>query len=120
MAISQKDFGKAEDLIKKSTELGMPMNDMNGMALFQHGSIAFQKGDNKMAITKLREAIATGLTDNDSLAGAHMMLCSIFIQRKENRIAKVHFKKAKEAKPKAKEIVDQINQMNSYISRIPG
>jgi hypothetical protein len=104
MAMGQKDFAKAEEMIKMSTSLGMPMKDMDSMAIFQHGSIAFQRNDNKTA----------------SLAGAHMMLCSIFIQRKDNRTAKMHFKKAKEAKPKAKELIDQIKQMESYISRIPG
>lgn len=120
MAMGQKDFAKAEEMIKKSTTLGMPMKDMDSMAIFQHGSIAFQRSDNKTAILKLREAISKGLPDSDSLAGAHMMLCSIFIQRKDNRTAKMHFKKAKEAKPKAKELIDQIKQMESYISRIPG
>lgn len=120
MAVSQKDFTKAEALIKKSTDLGMPMKDMDSMAIFQHGAISFQKGDNKNAILKLREAISKGMADADSLASAHLMLCSIFIQRKENRTAKTHFKKAKEAKPKAAEILSQIKQMESYISRIPG
>jgi TolA-binding protein len=120
MAMGQKDFAKAEEMIKMSTSLGMPMKDMDSMAIFQHGSIAFQRNDNKTAILKLREAISKGLPDSDSLAGAHMMLCSIFIQRKDNRTAKMHFKKAKEAKPKAKELIDQIKQMESYISRIPG
>lgn len=120
MAVGQKDFVKAEALIKKSTELGMPMKDMDSMAVFQHGAISFQKGDYRTAIPKLREAIQKGLPDNDSMASAHLMLCSVFVQRKENKTAKMHFKKAKDAKPKAAELLAQIKQIESYIHRIPG
>lgn len=120
MAVSQKDFNKAEALIKKTTELGMPMKDMDSMAIFQHGAISFQKGDYRTAIPKLREALSKGMPDNDTLASAHLMLCSIFMQRKENKTAKMHFKKAKDAKPKQAELVSQIKQIESYIHRIPG
>ncbi len=120
MAVGQKDFAKAEAMIKKSTDLGMPMKDMDSMATFQHGAISFQKGDYKNAIPKLREAISKGMPDNDSLASANLMLCSIFIQRKDNKTAKLHFKKAKDAKPKQAEILSQIKQIESYIHRIPG
>jgi tetratricopeptide (TPR) repeat protein len=120
MALGNKDYSKAEEFIKKSTSLGMPMKDMDAMAVFQHGTIAFQKGDNKTAILKLREAISKGLTESDSLAGAHLILCNIFLTRKDNKTAKMHFKNAKSAKPKSKEILDQIKQLDSYIARIPG
>lgn len=120
MAMSQKDFSKAEELIKKSTELGMPMKDMDAMAIFQHGAIAFQKGDYKTALPKLREAVSKGMPDADSLASAQLMLCSIFIHRKDNKTAKAHFKKAKDAKPKQAEIVNQIKEMDKYINRLPG
>jgi Tfp pilus assembly protein PilF len=119
MAVSQKDFTKAEAMIKKSTDLGMPMKDMDSMAVFQHGAISFQKGDYKSAIPKLREAISKGMPDKDSLASAHLMLCSIFIQRKDNKTAKLHFRNAKEAKPKQPELLAQIKQIESYIHRIP-
>lgn len=120
MAVGQKDFNRAEELIKKSTDLGMPMKDMDSMAIFQHGAISFQKGDYKSAIPKLREALSKGLPDADASASANLMLCSIFIQRKDNKTAKMHFKKAKEAKPKQAEILSQIKQIESYIHRIPG
>jgi len=120
MALSQKDFNKAESLIKMSTELGMPMKDMDSMAVFQHGAIAFQKGDYKTAIPKLREALSKGMPDADSLASANLMLCSIFIQRKENKTAKMHFKKAKDAKPKQAEVLSQIKEIEKYIHRLPG
>lgn len=120
MAVSQKDFNKAEALIKKSTELGMPMKDMDSMAVFQHGAISFQKGDYRTAIPKLREALSKGMPDADSLASANLMLCSIFIQRKENKTAKMHFKKAKDAKPKQAEILNQIKEIEKYIHRLPG
>jgi len=120
MAVSQKDFTKAEALIKKSTELGMPMKDMDAMAVFQHGAILFQKGDHKSALPKLREALTKGMNDADSRASAQLMLCSIFIQRKDNKTAKAHFKKAKDAKPKQAEIVNQIKEMDKYINRLPG
>ena len=120
MAMSQKDFNKAEEFIKKSTDLGMPMKDMDSMAIFQHGAISFQKGDYKTALPKLREAISKGMPDADSMASAQLMLCSIFIHRKDNKTAKVHFRKAKEAKPRQAEIVQQIKDMEKYINRLPG
>lgn len=120
MALSEKDFTKAEALIKKSTELGMPMKDMDAMAIFQHGAISFQKADYKTALPKLREALSRGLPDADSIASANLMLCSIFIQRRDNKTAKMHFKKAKDAKPKQPEIVNQIKEMDKYIQRLPG
>lgn len=120
MAMSQKDLTKAEEFIKKSTDLGMPMKDMDAMAVFQHGAIFFQKGDYKSALPKLREAIAKGMPDADSMASAQLMLCSIFIQRKDNKTAKAHFKKAKDAKPKQAELVNQIKEMEKYIHRLPG
>jgi tetratricopeptide (TPR) repeat protein len=120
MAVSQKDFAKAEALIKKSGELGMPMKDMDAMVVFQHGAIFFQKGDYKSALPKLREALSKGMNDPDSIASAQLMLCSIFIQRKDHKTAKVHFKKAKDAKPKQAEILNQIKEMDKYINRLPG
>lgn len=120
MAMSQKDFTKAEEFIKKSTALGMPMKDMDSMAIFQHGAISFQKGDYKTALPKLREAVSKGMPDADSMASAQLMLCSIFIQRKDNKTAKAHFKKAKDAKPKQAEIVNQIKDMEKYMNRLPG
>ena len=120
MAVSQKHFAKAEDFIKKSTDLGMPMQDMDSMAIFQHGAISFQKGDYKAALPKLREALRNGMPDSDSTASAELMLCSIFIQRKDNKTAKAHFKKAKAARPKQAEIVGQIKEMDKYMNRLPG
>ena len=96
------------------------MKDMDSMAIFQHGAISFQKGDYKTALPKLREAVSKGMPDADSMASAQLMLCSIFIQRKDNKTAKAHFKKAKDAKPKQAEIVSQIKDMEKYMNRLPG
>jgi Tfp pilus assembly protein PilF len=54
------------------------------------------------------------------MASAQLMLCSIFIQRKDHKTAKAHFKKAKDAKPKQAEILNQIREMDKYINRLPG
>ncbi|MCU0327478.1 MAG: hypothetical protein MUE53_00650 [Chitinophagales bacterium] len=120
MAISNNDFSQAEAMIKESTKLGMPTADMDAMAAFQHGSIYFKQGSYKEAIPKLKSAIQKGLSDKDALAGAHMMLCNIYIQRKENKLAKLHFRNAKAAKPSNPDIKSQLKQIESYISRIPG
>lgn len=120
IAMSNKDFTAAEEHIKKTSDLGMPMADFDGMAIFQHGVIAFQKGDYKTANTKLKESLAKGLNDKDAKASANLMLCSICIQRKDNKTAKVFFKRAKEAKPGAPEIIKQIKELESHIARMPG
>lgn len=118
IAMSNKDYVAAEAHIKKTADLGMPLAEFDGMAVFQHGVIAFQKGDYKTANIKLKESLQNGLKDKDAKASANLMLCSIFIQRKENKVAKVYFKRAKEAKPSAPEILKQIKELESHLARI--
>nr|MDQ3048011.1 hypothetical protein [Bacteroidota bacterium] len=61
-----------------------------------------------------------GIPDKEHLAAVYMQLCSLEIQRNQNRLAKEYFKKAKAQKPKTEEIVKQIKTMEKQISRIPG
>jgi hypothetical protein len=63
MAVSQKDFTKAEALIKKSTELGMPMKDMDAMAVFQHGAISFKKVIINQRCLNLEKLLSKGMND---------------------------------------------------------
>lgn len=120
IAMSNKDYTKAEANIKKTTELGMAMSEYDGMAILQHGMIAFQKGDTKTALTKLREALKSGIPDKEAKAGALLTLCSISMNRRDFKGAKMYYKQAKDLKPTTKEIVSQLKELESYISRIPG
>jgi hypothetical protein len=47
-------------------------------------------------------------------------MCSIMMNKREFRAAKDFFRKAKALKPTTPQIVDQIKQIEKYISRIPG
>jgi hypothetical protein len=47
-------------------------------------------------------------------------LCSLELQRKQNKVAKAYFRKAKGLKPKSEEIVKQIKTMDKQLARIPG
>jgi hypothetical protein len=42
------------------------------------------------------------------------------IQKREFRAAKDFFRKAKSQKPTSSQVVDQIRQIEKYISRMPG
>jgi tetratricopeptide (TPR) repeat protein len=120
IAMGDKDFDKAEEHIKKSNDLGMPMQDMDGMAIFQHGMISYQKGDMKMANAKMKEALAKGLSDKEARASANLLLCNYCAQRRDYRNAKIYFKKAKECKPSTPELVAQIKDIEKNIGRMPG
>jgi hypothetical protein len=65
------------------------------------------------------EALKAGIADKESLAAAYLQLCSIVLQRSQNKIAKEYFRKAKAQKPKAEEIVKQIKTMEKQLARIP-
>jgi Tfp pilus assembly protein PilF len=82
--------------------------------------VELRKGNTKEARKNLQEALKAGIPDNDSLAATHLQLCSMEIQRQQFRIAKEHFRKAKAAKPKNDEIVQQIKTLEKQIHRLPG
>jgi tetratricopeptide (TPR) repeat protein len=105
-----------QSLATKSSIVG----DIKGENLLQLGFIQLKKGDHKEARKTLVEAVKEGIKDNESLAAAYLQLCSLEMQRSQNRIAKMYFKKAKDLKPKGKEIVEQIKTMNKQIARMPG
>jgi Tfp pilus assembly protein PilF len=86
----------------------------------QLGFIQLKQGKTKEARQSLIDALKAGIPDNDSKAAVHLQLCSIEIQRKQNKIGKEHFRKAKALKPKAEEIVKQLNMMEKNIHRLPG
>lgn len=115
------DLGKAEENIRKSLNTKSKIvGDVKGESLLQLGFIQLKKGDSKQARITLMEAIKSGIKDKEGLAAAHLQLCSIEIQRNQNKVAKQHFQKAKSLKPKTEEIVKQIKQMDKSISRLPG
>jgi hypothetical protein len=49
-----------------------------------------------------------------------LQMCSIMMNKREFRAAKDFFRKAKASKPTTEQIVDQIKQIEKYISRMPG
>jgi Tfp pilus assembly protein PilF len=82
--------------------------------------LAAQKGNVKEAKSNLKLAIQKGLPDNDTKATAFLQLASIEITARQFKIGKDYFRKAKALKPKAKEIKDQLAEMEKYVARIPG
>ena len=121
LSMASNDLGKAEESIRKSLNTKSTIvGDVKGESLLQLGFIQLKKGNTKEARATLLEAIKSGIKDKEGLAAAHMQLCSIEIQRNQNKIAKQHFSKAKSLKPKTEELVKQIKQMDKQISRLPG
>lgn len=121
LSMATNDLDKAEANIRKSLKIKSKIvGDMEGANLMQLGFIELKKGNTKQARLHLMEAIKVGIPDKESLAAAHLQLCNIEAQRMQYRIAKQHFKKAKDLKPKTEEIASQIKQMEKQIARMPG
>jgi hypothetical protein len=120
IAMMKQDFDSAEVHMKKSLSLGSPMKEAEGANKLQLGMMAMQKGDLKSGESYIRQALKAGIPDNESAALAYLQMCSIMMQKREFRAAKDFFRKAKAQKPTAKQVTDQIKQMEKYISRMPG
>jgi tetratricopeptide (TPR) repeat protein len=115
-----EDLDAAEAELRKGLEAGSSDKDFQGTALLQLGSIAYRKGDMKGAYEQLRKAVQSGLPDPDSSATAYLQLASICLQRRDYKGSKFYYAKAKAAKPKNEQIVEQLNEMKKYMARIPG
>ena len=122
LAMVDQDFDGAEKMMKKSISLGggALTKQADGPNKLQLGMLFMQKGDMKQAESYIRQAIRTGLPDNENNAAAYLQLCSIMMNKREFRAAKEYFRKAKGFKPTTPQIVDQIKQIEKYITRMPG
>ncbi len=120
IAMMKQDFDGAEKMMKKGLDLGMPMKEAEGASLLQMGMLSMQKNDLKQAESYIRSAIRKGLPDKENEAAAYLQMCSIMMNKREFRAAKDFFRKTKALKPTTPQIVDQIKQIEKYISRMPG
>ena len=120
MAMMKQDFDGAEKMMKKGLDLGMPMKEAEGASMLQMGMLSMQKNDLKQAESYIRGAIRKGLPDKENEAAAYLQMCSLMMNKREFRAAKEFFRKAKALRPTTPQIVDQIKQIEKYISRMPG
>ncbi len=120
LAMMKQDFDSAEKHLKKSSELGAPMAEAEGANKLQLGMMSLQKGDFRQGESYIRAALKIGVGDKESEAIAFLSMCQIFMNKREFRAAKDYFRKAKACKPKAKQTLDQIKEIEKYISRVPG
>jgi tetratricopeptide (TPR) repeat protein len=120
LAMMKQDFDGAEKNMKKGLDLGMPMKEAEGASLLQMGMLSMQKNNLKQAESYIRQALRKGLPDKENQAAAYLQLCSIMMTKREFRSSKDFFRRAKALKPTTPQIVDQIKQIEKYISRIPG
>lgn len=120
VAMMNQDFDTAEKSMKKGLDLGMPMKEAEGASLLQMGMLAMQKNDLKGAESYIRNALRKGLPDKENAAAANLQMCSLMMNKREFRAAKDFFRRAKALKPTTPQIVDQIKQIEKYISRMPG
>jgi tetratricopeptide (TPR) repeat protein len=114
------DLDAAEAEYRKGLASGTTDKEFQGTAYLQLGSIALKKGNMKEASENLRNALKIGLPDADSNGMANLYLTQIALQRKDNRGAKFYFEKAKAAKSKNPQIVEQINELKKYMPRLQG
>jgi tetratricopeptide (TPR) repeat protein len=120
LAMMDQDFDSAEKHMKKSLDLGSPMAEAEGANKLQLGMMALQKGDMKTGESYVRQAIRAGIPDKESQAVDFLSMSQIFMNKREFRAAKDYFRKAKALKPTTKQVVDQIKEIEKYISRMPG
>ena len=120
--MADQNFDSAEKNMKKSLALGggAMTKQAEGPNKLQLGMLFIQKGDIKQGEAYIRQAIRAGLPDNENNAAAYLQLCSIMMNKREFRAAKEYFRKAKGFKPTTPQIVDQIKQIEKYITRMPG
>jgi tetratricopeptide (TPR) repeat protein len=119
--LATNDLSSAENNIRKSLSTTSSLTgDMRGTNLMQLGFIQLRQGKTKEGRANLLEAVKAGIPDKESLASVYLQLCSIEIQRQQNKTGKAYFKKAKDLNPKNKEVADQIKMMEKTISRLPG
>jgi tetratricopeptide (TPR) repeat protein len=115
-----ENFEDAESDIRKSLEAGIDDKSVQGGAYLQLGMISYKKGNKKEAYENLRKAVSMGLPDKDSEASAYLQLSSICGERRDFKGMKLYYQKAKACKPKNEMIINQLKEMDKYISRIPG
>jgi tetratricopeptide (TPR) repeat protein len=121
LSLATDDLQTAEKNIRKSLNTKSKIvGDMQGTNLMQLAFIQLKKGEMKEARQNLIAAVKAGIPDKESLAACYLQLSSIEIQRKQNKVGKEYYRKAKALKPKSEEIVKQIQQMDKHISRLPG
>jgi tetratricopeptide (TPR) repeat protein len=115
-----ENFEDAESDIRKSLEAGIDDKSVQGGDYLQLGMISYKKGNKKEAYENLRKAVSMGLPDKDSEASAYLQLSSICGERRDFKGMKLYYQKAKACKPKNEMIINQLKEMDKYISRIPG
>lgn len=122
LAMMSNDYDAAEKHMKKGLELGGSslIKQAEGPNKLQLGMLSLQKGDFKQAESYIRAALKAGLPDKENESAAYLQLCSIMMNKREFRAAKEYFRKAKNLKPTTPQIVDQIKQIEKYITRMPG
>jgi len=120
IAMARQDFDTAEKHLKTSNDLGSAMPEAEGANKLQLGMMAMQRGDTKQGESYIRAAIRAGISDKESEALAFLSMYQIFMNKREFRAAKDYFRKAKACKPTSKQVVDQIKEIEKYISRMPG
>jgi len=120
LAMMKQDYDSAEKHLKHSSSLGNLVPQAEGSNKLQLGMMSMQKGDYKAAESYFRGALRAGLNDKESEAVAYLSLCQVFIQRRQFKAGKDFFRKAKECKPKNPQVLDQIKEIDKYISRMPG
>jgi len=117
---AEKNLKRSNELMSSSTMMKGQLQQAEGANKLQLGMLAIQKGNMKEGESYIRQAIRSGLPDNENNAAAYLQLCSIMMNKREFRAAKDYFRKAKSFKPTTPQIVDQIKQIEKYIGRMPG
>jgi len=119
IAMTKKDFDGAEQLLKQSSSLGSSLTQAEGSTKLQLGMVCMQKGDLKQAEGYIRAAIRLGLPDKETEAVAYLNMSQIFLNKQQMKPAKDFLRKCKDCKPKNKEVLGYIKEIDTMLSRMP-
>jgi tetratricopeptide (TPR) repeat protein len=119
IAMTKKDFDGAEQLLKQSSNLGSSLTQAEGATKLQLGMVCLQKGELKQAEGYIRAAIRIGLPDKENEAVAYLYMAQIFFNKQQMKPAKDFLRKCKDCKPKNKEILGHIKDIETSLSRMP-
>jgi len=117
--MTKENFDEAEKHLKQSSSLGTTYTQAEGSTKLQLAMVALRKNDFKQAETYLRAAIRAGLPDKESEAVAYLSMCQIFASKSQFKPAKDFLRKSKDCKPKNKQVLDQIKEIEKSLSRMP-
>ena len=114
------DIEGAEKILNSIKFPGLLYKPIRSVYYTLRGNVAMMKQDFEGAEKMMKKGLDLGMPMKENEAAAYLQMCSIMMNKREFRAAKDFFRKSKALRPTTPQIVDQIKQIEKYISRMPG